>query len=367
MTQHALCPPPSFDQARNRRQKARAAGLNPDHWYAVEYDRALKPGNVLDVQFWRRSIALYRDDRGELHAIENRCAHRQLKLSYGHVEGCNLVCPYHGWTYDGAGRVTSIPHELFGRPMPRFQVPSYPVRVRYGLIWVFPGDPALAPERNIPEIPELEGPRRWACVPLDFTWKAHYSMIIDNVSDFTHAYLHRRYKPFTDSELTRSEAIGDSVHLSYRTQVGRGRISGLFVDRKRIDTNHMDLCFEYPYQWSNTGNKIKHWCFVLPVDERTTRVFFLFYFEALKIPLLPLRIPRWLMKAVLTIANRTLIGPLLSQDGFAVEAEQRAYERHWDAPLAELNPAVGLFQQLIIRRWEEHLSRAARQAVSIAQ
>jgi phenylpropionate dioxygenase-like ring-hydroxylating dioxygenase large terminal subunit len=359
--------PPAFEEARNRRQKARAAGLNPDHWYAVEYDRALRPGAVREVQFWKRSIALYRDREGALHAIENRCAHRQLKLSYGHVEDCHLVCPYHGWTYDGCGRVTRIPHELFGRPMPRFQVPSYPVQVRYGLIWIFPGDPELARERKIPEIPEIEGPRRWACVPLDFTWRAHYSMIIDNVSDFTHAYLHRRYRPFVDAKLTRCEAIGDSVHLSYRTKVGQGRISGLFVDRNRVNTNEMDLCFEYPYQWSNTGNKIKHWCFVLPIDERTTRVFFLFYFESLRIPLLPVRIPRWLMTAVLKIANRIMIGPLLSQDGFAVEAEQEAYERHWDAPLAELNPAVGLFQQLIVRRWEEHLSRSTQRTISIAQ
>ena len=358
---------PGFAEAHNRRQKARAAGLNPDYWYAVEYDRALKRGETRDIQFWNRSIALYRDREGRLHAIENRCAHRQLKLSLGHVEGCNLVCPYHGWTYDGSGRVTSIPHELFGRPMPRFQVPSYPVAVRYGLIWIFPGDPELAGERSIPAIPELEGRARWACVPLDFTWKAHYSMIIDNVSDFTHAYLHRRYRPFEDARLTRCETVGDAVHLSYRTRVGRGRISGLFVDRKRVDTNHMDLCFEYPYQWSNTGDRIKHWCFVLPVDERTTRVFFLFYFEALKIPLLPVRIPRWMMSAVLKIANKLLIGPLLAQDGFAVEAEQEAYERHWDAPLAELNPAVGMFQQLIIRRWEEHLSREAKHTVSIAQ
>ena len=47
----------------------------------------------------------------------------------------------------------------------------------------------------------------------------------------------------------------------------------------------MDLCYEYPYQWSNTGGKIKHWCFFLPIDARTTRVFFLFYFESFKIPL----------------------------------------------------------------------------------
>jgi phenylpropionate dioxygenase-like ring-hydroxylating dioxygenase large terminal subunit len=364
MTGH---PPPQFSEAHNRRQKARAAGLHPDYWYAVEYSRALGKGQVQEVQFWNRSIALYRDEDGALHAIENRCAHRQLKLSYGHVEGCDLVCPYHGWTYDGAGRVTAIPHELFGHSMPRFQLPSYPVRERYGLIWIFPGDQELAAHRKIPEIAELEGPGRWACVPLDFTWKAHYSMIIDNVSDFSHAYLHRRYKPFVDSKLTRCEAIGDSVHLSYRTRVGQGRISRFFVDRKRVDTNHMDLCFEYPYQWSNTGGKIKHWCFVLPIDERTTRVFFLFYFEALKIPLLPVRIPRWLMAAVLKIANRVLIGPLLSQDGFAVEAEQEAHEKHWDAPLAELNPAVGMFQHLIIRRWEEHLSHEHSRTISIAQ
>ena len=49
----------------------------------------------------------------------------------------------------------------------------------------------------------------------------------------------------------------------------------------------MELGYEYPYQWSDTGGKIKHWCFVLPQDERTTRVFFLFYFDALKIPFTP--------------------------------------------------------------------------------
>jgi len=358
---------PLFAEARNRRQKARAAGLHPDYWYAVEYDRAVERGHVIEVQFWNRSIALYRDDAGAIHAIENRCAHRQVKLSYGEVHGCNLVCPYHGWTYDGEGRVTEIPHELFGRAMPRFKVPSYPVRVRYGLIWIFPGDPEMASERSIPEIPELEGEHRWACVPIDFLWKAHFSMIIDNVSDFTHAHLHRKYRPFLDAKLTHYETTGDGVHLSYDTKVGQGRISGLFVDRKRVNTNQMDLCFAYPYQWSNTDDKIKHWCFMLPIDERTTRVFFLFYFDALKIPFTPLRIPRWLMNAVLKVSNRVLIGPLLSQDGFAVEAEQAAYEKHWDAPLAELNPVVGLFQELIIRRWEEHLARSAKQPISIAQ
>lgn len=348
--------PPDFAAAENRRQKVRSAGMNPDYWYPVERSRRLKPGAAIEVCFWKRSIAVYRGQDGGLRAIENRCAHRQLKLSLGSVENCHLVCPYHGWEYDGTGQVVHIPHDLFGRSMPSFRVRSYPVKERYGLIWLFPGDPALSETRQIPEIAELEGPQAWACVPIDFTWRAHHSMIIDNVSDFSHAHLHRRYSPFTDAKLTRLEAVGDRVYVSYDAKIGRGRITRHFVDHGRVNTNHMDLCYEYPYQWSNTDGKIKHWCFVLPIDERTTRTFFLFYFESLKVPLLPVKIPRQLMRAVLEVANLLHIKPLLKQDGFAVQAEQEGYEAHFDAPIAELNPAVALFQQLTIRKWEEHLA-----------
>ncbi|TMQ35638.1 MAG: Rieske (2Fe-2S) protein, partial [Planctomycetota bacterium] len=142
----ATAAPPGFAEARNRRQKARAAGLDPDYWYAIEYERAVKPGQVVEVRFWNTSIALYRGRDGQLHALENRCAHRQLKLSLGHVEDCRLTCAYHGWSYDGDGHVVAIAHDLFNKPMLRVHVRSYPVRVRYGLIWVFPGDPALAEE-----------------------------------------------------------------------------------------------------------------------------------------------------------------------------------------------------------------------------
>jgi phenylpropionate dioxygenase-like ring-hydroxylating dioxygenase large terminal subunit len=308
------------------------------------------------VKFWGRSIAVYRGQDGAVRALEDRCAHRHVKLSIGQVTGCALTCAYHGWSYDGEGQLLEVPHELFGRQLGKVRIRSYPLRVRYGLIWIFPGDPAIADEVPMPEIPELEGPNSWACVPIDFTWQAHHSMIVDNVSDFTHAYLHRRYRPFVDAKLTRCETTGDKVELSYDVVVGDGRISKLFVDRKRVRTDRMDLAFEYPYQWSNTGDRIKHWCFILPIDAKTSRVFFLFYFEALKIPFTPLRIPRAVMVPFLGLANRFLIRPLLSEDGIAVEAEQEAWAASAGAPFIEFNPAVTMFQKLIARRWEEYLA-----------
>jgi len=350
-------PPPAFTEAKNARQKVRSAGMDPNYWYPACWDRELKIGEVREVQFWKRSIALFRGEDGKVRAIENRCAHRQLKLTTGHVEGCNVVCPYHGWAYDGEGRVVDIPHSLFGRKFPKFKVPHVPVRVRYGLIFVWPGDPERKDTQDIPEIPELEGSDPWSTIPVDAEWKAHHSMIIDNVSDFTHAYLHRRFKPFDQSsELLVWETVGDEVRLEYRTKVGRGKFSGLFVDRKAIDTNSMKLGYRYPYQWSNTDDQIKHWLFVRPVDERTTHSFFLFYFKKFSVPFTGIEIPSGLMTQFLRAGKRFTVEPLLAEDGIAVEAEQEGWEKYWDAPLAEINPVVKAFQDLTIRKWEEYLA-----------
>lgn len=355
--------PPDFERARARHQQARAAGMHPDYWYPVEYDRAVKPGQVIEVVFWKRPIAVFRGADGALRAIDNRCAHRQLKLSKGRVDGCNLVCMYHGWGHDGAGRVVDIPHDTFGRGIPNARVGHYPVAERYGLIWIFPGDPALAGVRSIPEIPELTGPSRWGCVPVDAEWRGHHSMIIDNVSDFTHAYLHRKYQPFTKSTLTRLEARDDKVYVSYRTKVGGSRLAKLFLD-DRVDRSSIDLCYDYPYQWSVTGGKIKHWCFVLPIDESRSRCFFLFMFDAdvYRVPFLPVHIKGRLLDLFLRMARRTYIEPLLDEDRVAIEAEQDAHDRLHDAPIPELNPAVREFQRLTIDKWTEHVAGARQPA-----
>ena len=359
--------PPGFSQAKGLRQKARSAGLDPNFWYAAAISSQLGRGKVTEIQFWGESIALFRDEAGEMHAITNRCIHRQLKLSGGVVDGCTLVCPYHGWAYDGEGQVVAIPHDLFDRSLPQNRVRAYPVQERYGLIWIFPGDPALAESRTPPEIPELEGRDRWACVPLSMTWKAHHSMVIDNVSDFTHQYLHRKYKPFINARLLQFDTSEDEVVLEYDAEIGRGRISQLFVDRDKVNTNRIKLGFRYPYQWSNTDDHIKHWLFVLPVDERTTTAFFLFYFKSLKVPLLPIRIPATLMELLLKASNRLLIKPILSEDGVAVEAEQEGYERHWQAQTIEINPVVAAFQRLVVKKWDAYLESSSQDHVATAK
>jgi phenylpropionate dioxygenase-like ring-hydroxylating dioxygenase large terminal subunit len=349
--------PPAFEEAKNSRQKARTAGLDPDRWYVVEYDSAIKKGQVKEVVFWQTSIAIYRGEDGQLAAVQNRCPHRQLKLTHGVVDKCQLRCVYHGWTFNRDGWLADYSHDSFGKPLIKNRLRTYPVQVRYGLVWLFPGDPEKAETRHIPEIPELGGDNPWANFTADFTWRTHHSMVIDNICDFSHAYLHRKYRPFTDAKLTHHEADDNRVYLTYDAYMAGGRISGIFVDRQRVNTRSIELCYEYPYQWTNTGGSIKNWSFMLPIDERTTRVFFLFYFDALKIPLISLKTPKWLTQLVLNIAKPLVFKPILEEDGIALEAEQLGYEQYWDAPPIELNPVVPMFQQLTARKWEDYLAR----------
>ena len=180
--------PATAIEPRSRRERVRSAGLDPDYWYAVEYDHAVRPGQVVEVTFWGESIALYRGDDGRLRALENRCAHRQLKLSLGEVTDCTLTCAYHGWSYDGRRAPGRDPPRSLRPPVPVGAAPRLsgpgPLRPRLAL----PRRPRPAPtSARSPTSRSSRGRTAGPACRIDFTWRAHHSMIIDNVSDFTHA------------------------------------------------------------------------------------------------------------------------------------------------------------------------------------
>jgi nitrite reductase/ring-hydroxylating ferredoxin subunit len=348
---------PSFDDATTLRQKAWAAELDPSYWYPVENDRAVRPGQVLEVRFQENAVALFRGSDGRLGAIENRCAHRQLKLSVGQVQGCTLTCRYHGWAYGPDGNLTSIPHELFDNPFPKIRLRCYPVQVRYGLIWVFFGDPELAERRPIPRIAELEGPKPWVCVPTDILVRAHPTAIANNIMDSTHvAALHRtfRTRSLIYGKVTRCLAEGDRVLVSHDIQLDPGGLLRYMGNRLRSSTQ--DACYEYPYLWVGVGDVYKLWNFMLPLDACTTRLFMLSCSEPLKIPFTGLSVPALFLRPVLGLFKRLIVMPLFTEDIWSFEAEQAGYEEHHRNPAVDLHPAILPCYQLTIRKWQEHLA-----------
>ncbi|MCH2108110.1 MAG: Rieske 2Fe-2S domain-containing protein [Polyangiaceae bacterium] len=340
-----------------RAVEVRKVGAHANYWYAVRLSSNLKAGEIQDVRFWEESIALFRGEDGIARAVENRCAHRQLALTTGVVQGENITCQYHGWEYNGCGRCVSMDHELGKnrKKLPKITIRSYPVKERYGLIWIFPGDPEEAEKVEIPKVPELEGEKPWPVAPIEIEIDAHFSMIVENVCDFNHAFLHRRKQPFTQPVLNKYWREDETVHVIYDTSFHNSPLAQLFAEKKELDQIH--LWYQYPYQGSNIGGRYLHWLFMLPESAEKTRCFFLFLFGPIQFPGTDIGLPNFIKKPFLEVANQLYIRPLLAEDKMALEAEQIGFAKHQDKPFYELNPIIPEFQNLTIERWKDWAQR----------
>jgi phenylpropionate dioxygenase-like ring-hydroxylating dioxygenase large terminal subunit len=89
------------------------------------------------------SAIVVRGRDGELSAFLNACRHRGTQLVEATCKRKAFVCPYHGWTYDLAGRLIHIPHEQAFAGIDRREhgLVALPVTSAYGFVWL-----TLSPE-----------------------------------------------------------------------------------------------------------------------------------------------------------------------------------------------------------------------------
>jgi phenylpropionate dioxygenase-like ring-hydroxylating dioxygenase large terminal subunit len=158
-------------------------------WYVAawgsELTRELMPLRILGER-----IVLYRTDAGHPVALEDACPHRKLPLSMGRLKGDEIECGYHGLVFDSAGQCTRIPG---ANRIPRSVcVRSYPAVSRYGLVWIWMGDSALADSSHIFPVEHWD----------DLVWDknqggtmlvdCNYLYVTDNLLDPSHvSWVHR--------------------------------------------------------------------------------------------------------------------------------------------------------------------------------
>jgi vanillate O-demethylase monooxygenase subunit len=132
-------------------------------------------------------IVFYRGKENQIAAVENFCPHRGAPLSLGYVEDGLLVCGYHGLKMGCGGKTESMPEQrVEGFP----EIRAYPVVERYGFIWVWTGEAALASPDEILELEWAENPE-WGYGGGLFHINCDYRLMIDNLMDLTHeTYVH---------------------------------------------------------------------------------------------------------------------------------------------------------------------------------
>jgi phenylpropionate dioxygenase-like ring-hydroxylating dioxygenase large terminal subunit len=182
-------------------------------WYAAIWSKDLQARPIGRI-FLNEKVALFRNGGGQAAALEDCCCHRAAPLSKGEVAGDYLMCGYHGLKYDINGQCVEVPGQTM---IPRgAKVRSYPVREKWGAVWIWMGEPAKADESKIPNLYWLADPA-WTATPGYIHLKSNYQFLIDNLLDLTHViYVHKKTlagDPREATAPTKTERLPDGVRV----------------------------------------------------------------------------------------------------------------------------------------------------------
>ncbi|NTV65019.1 MAG: Rieske (2Fe-2S) protein [Oscillochloris sp.] len=97
-------------------------------WLEVLSIDDLPPGRLAYVAVEGLPLALANVD-GLVYAFGDACRHEGGPLSAGLLIGETVTCPWHGWVYSVRSGKSLVP------PV-GLRIPTYPVRVERGQIWV---------------------------------------------------------------------------------------------------------------------------------------------------------------------------------------------------------------------------------------
>ncbi|WP_395067910.1 Rieske 2Fe-2S domain-containing protein [Paraburkholderia silvatlantica] len=162
-----------------------------DNWYVAALSSEVSGGAPLARMICGKPVVLFRTPDNRVAALEDRCMHRGMPLSAGKLcaEGRALQCPYHGLEFDASGACINAPGQA---TIPRaMRVLTYPVHEQADLVWLWPGDPALADPADIPALGHGDDPQWQMFGEAYFEFKAPWGMILDNLMDLSHiAYVH---------------------------------------------------------------------------------------------------------------------------------------------------------------------------------
>jgi len=277
-----------------------ADGLR-EQWFVACTERELPRGKPLGVRILGIGIVLFRQRDGRVAALIDQCVHRGTRLCAGKVEGDRLVCPYHGWCYDGKGQVVHVPSIDGTRASAAqshypFRQRELPVQTLDGLVWVYPGS-GDASARPVFRMPMRER-SPWQSYYMVNTFDGDIAMLAQNFMDVPHTvFVHdgifrsSRGKPMEATVAAKR----DSVEVTYHDGDDRiGFCLDWLTNPDGVPLEHTDR-FIAPnvtrceYRWGErSGFLIVSQ--ITPVDARRSRVYTYIAYR--------FRLPRWVLRAL---------------------------------------------------------------------
>ncbi|MBU1374475.1 MAG: Rieske 2Fe-2S domain-containing protein [Alphaproteobacteria bacterium] len=85
-------------------------------------------------------LVVFRDTKGRVGVLDEKCPHRGASLVFGRNENCGLRCLYHGWKFGVDGEIQEMASEPADSRMRNLKARAYPAQEAGGFVWVWMGD-----------------------------------------------------------------------------------------------------------------------------------------------------------------------------------------------------------------------------------
>jgi len=147
-----------------------------EYWLPAARSASLvADGKPQRVRLFGENYVVFRAAGGDIGFLDEACPHRGASLALARNEGNGLVCIYHGWKFDTAGRVLEAPCEGANPRQKEFMnsivAGHYPVREAGGMVWVYLGSRREPPEFPLFEFNQVgEGHIKVRRALLDYNW-----------------------------------------------------------------------------------------------------------------------------------------------------------------------------------------------------
>lgn len=217
----------------------------PFGWFQVLYSHELAVGESKPLDYFDQELVAFRTESGVVRVLDAYCPHMGAHLGYGihenagagaAVVGENIVCPFHGWQYNGEGRCAHIPYATNLPPrVAREEEVIRPWHVREVnqciLVWYHPqgAEPIFEPE---PVEEASADNEEWGEIK-SFTWDidTHMQEIGENAVDTVHFHYVHGTNDIPDVQQLEFSGYTRYGHLKTRQPTPKGVIEGAIENR----------------------------------------------------------------------------------------------------------------------------------------
>ena len=142
-------------------------------------------GAPVKARVFGEDLVVFRDTRGSVGVMHERCPHRGASLALGRNEDCGLRCLYHGWKMDVEGNVLEMASEPAASQMAqKVKHRAYPTHEYAGFIWAYMGPRETMPDFQPPAwAPTAEARVSIAKVIVPCNW----AQILEGAIDSAHS------------------------------------------------------------------------------------------------------------------------------------------------------------------------------------